>query len=38
VYTDPDGFYRQMATWPEVQPAGLEAFRQAFLSKEAQAR
>ena len=38
VHTDPDGFYRQMATWPEVQPADLEAFRQAFLSKEAQAR
>ena len=38
VHTDPDGFYRQMSTWPEVQPADLEAFRQAFLSKEAAAR
>ncbi len=38
VHTDPDGFYRQMRTWPEVQPADLEAFRQAFLSKEAAAR
>jgi len=37
VHTDPDGFYRQIATWPEVQPADLEAFRQAFLSKEAAA-
>lgn len=38
VHTDPDGFYRQMSTWPEVQPADLEAFRQAFLSKEVAAR
>jgi len=35
VHTDPDGFYRQMATWPEVQTTDLKAFRQAFLSKEA---
>lgn len=38
VRTDPEGLYRQMSTWPEVQPADLEAFRQAFLSKEAVAR
>ena len=38
VHTDPDGFYRQMSAWPEMQPTDLEAFRQAFLSKEAAAR
>lgn len=38
VRIDPDGLYRQMSAWPEVQPADLEAFRQAFLSKEAAVR
>jgi hypothetical protein len=38
VRADPEGLYQQMATWPEVQPADLEAFRQVFLSKEAAAR
>ncbi|MBI2882545.1 MAG: hypothetical protein HYY11_01330 [Candidatus Methylomirabilis oxyfera] len=38
VQTDPKGLYQQMGTWPEVQPTELEAFRQAFLSKEAVAR
>ena len=37
-WTDPKGLYQRMATWPEVQPTDLEAFRQAFLSKEATAR
>jgi len=38
VQTDPKGLYQQMSTWPEVQPTDLEAFRQAFLGKEAVAR
>lgn len=38
VQTDPMGLYQQMHTWPEVQPIDLEAFRQAFLGKEAIAR
>jgi hypothetical protein len=38
VQTDPNGLYRQMSTWSEVQPADLEAFRQAFLSTEATTR
>ena len=38
VRTDPAGLYQQMSTWPEVQTTDLKAFRQAFLSKEAQAR
>lgn len=33
VHTDPDGFYRQMSTWPEVQPTDLEAYRIAFMDK-----
>lgn len=35
VQTNPKGLYQQMSTWTEVQPADLEAFRQAFLGKEA---
>lgn len=38
VKSDPKGLYQQMGTWPEVQPTELEAFRQAFLSKEAVTR
>lgn len=38
VQTDPMRLYQQMKTWPEVQPIDLEAFRQAFLGKEAIAR
>lgn len=38
VRSDPDGLYQQMSTWEEVQPADLEAFRQAFLGKEAVTR
>jgi hypothetical protein len=38
VRTDPGGLYKQMSTWGEVQPADLEAFRQAFLGKEAVTR
>ncbi len=38
VQRDPKGLYQQMATWPEVQLTELEAFRQAFLSKEAVTR
>lgn len=38
VRTDPEGLYKQMSTWPEVQPADLEAFRQAFVSKGAVVR
>lgn len=34
VQTDPKGLYQQMTAWPEVQPTDLEAFRQAFVSKE----
>lgn len=34
VQTDAKGLYRQMKAWPEIQPGDLEAFRQAFLSKE----
>lgn len=33
VRTDPDGFYRKMITWPEVQPIDLEAYRIAFMDK-----
>lgn len=33
VRTDPDGFYRKMITWPEVQPTDLEAYRIAFMDK-----
>src|SRR5574337_166959 len=36
--TDPDGLYRQMSTWPEVQAADLEAYRHAFIEKESTAR
>lgn len=35
VQSDPKGLYQQMDTWPEIQPTELEAFRQAFLNKEA---
>ncbi len=35
VQTDAKGLYRQMKTWPEIQPADLEVFRQGFLGKEA---
>ncbi len=38
VQTDPKGLYQQMRAWPEMQPTDLEAFRQAFLGKEAVAR
>ena len=38
VQADPKGLYQQMSAWPEVQPTDLEAFRQAFLSKEAVVR
>lgn len=33
VQTDPEGLYQQMATWREVQPADLEAYRLAFMDK-----
>ena len=34
VVKDPEGLYQEMATWKEVRPEDLEAYRQAFLSKE----
>lgn len=36
--TNPDGLYRQMSTWPEVHASDLEAFRQTFFIKTAEAR
>jgi hypothetical protein len=38
VQTNPEVLYQQMRTWAEVQPADLEAFREAFLGKEAVTR
>lgn len=38
VYSDPQGLYRRMSTWPEVQPADLEAYRHAFVEQESAAR
>jgi hypothetical protein len=32
---DPEGLYREMATWKEVRLEDLEAYRQAFINKEA---
>ena len=32
---DPEGLYREMATWKEVRPEDLEAYRRAFISSEA---
>ncbi|MBI2902822.1 MAG: hypothetical protein HYY12_04455 [Candidatus Methylomirabilis oxyfera] len=32
---DPEGLYREMATWKEVRPEDLEAYRRAFISREA---
>lgn len=32
---NPEGLYREMATWKEVSPEDLEAYRQTFLSKRA---
>jgi hypothetical protein len=29
---DPEGLYREMQTWTDIQPEDLEAYRQAFLS------
>ena len=34
VVKDPEGLYQKMATWKEVRPEDLEAYRQAFLSKD----
>lgn len=33
VVKDPEALYREMATWKEVRPEDLEAYRQAFLAK-----
>jgi hypothetical protein len=35
VVGDPEGLYREMATWKDVRPEDLEAYRQAFITKEA---
>jgi hypothetical protein len=34
VVGDPEGLYREMATWKDVRPEDLEAYRQAFINKE----
>lgn len=38
VLTNPEGLYQQMATWQEVQPADLEAYRHAFVEKDSATR
>ena len=38
VVKDPEGLYQEMATWKEVRPKDLEAFRQAFVSKDSTGR
>ena len=35
VVGDPESLYREMATWKDVRPEDLEAYRQAFITKEA---
>lgn len=35
VVEDPEGLYREMATWKEMRLEDLEAYRQAFINKEA---
>jgi hypothetical protein len=37
-WTDPKGLYQRMATWVEVQPADLEAYRQTFIERESVTR
>ncbi len=34
VVKDPEGLYLEMVTWKEVRPEDLQAYRQAFISKE----
>lgn len=38
VVKDPEGLYREMATWKEVRPEDLEAYRLAFISKDSMGR
>jgi hypothetical protein len=37
-WTNPKGLHQRMATWSEMQPTDLEAYRQAFLEKESMTR
>ena len=34
VVKDPERLYQEMATWREVRPEDLEAYRQAFIPKD----
>jgi hypothetical protein len=38
VVKDPERLYQEMATWKEVRPEDLEAYRQAFISKDPASR
>ena len=38
VVRDPERLYQEMATWKEVRPEDLEAYRQAFISKDPASR
>jgi len=38
VVKDPERLYQEMATWKEVRPEDLEAYRQAFVSKDSTGR
>lgn len=38
VHINPDGLYQRMATWPEMQPSDLEAYRNTFVEKESATR